>query len=351
MRSGNGRHRRPRQAPALFVTAGVAGAGIAMPLLGAGSAHAADTATWDRVAQCESGGVWSGASGDGYGGLRLTADLWQEYGGLAYAPRPDMASRAQQIAVAEKILDDRGPGAWPSCAADAGLSRGGRAPDVDPGSTDAPAPAPTDHDDQGTGGTDDATDPADTPGSHASPSPSDPSHPSDTADPSDAPDPSGTSGSHDPAPDPSDATPEPGAPDPGHAEGDGSGHDGEGKGKDGSGEHGTPGTGGSDASDGSGDSATPGSGSPDPTPPGKHRGGEGADDGGRSSGRHASRGGGERPQPARGDYTVRPGDSLSAIAEARELPGGWPALYERNREVVGSDADLIHPGQRLDLGR
>ncbi|MFG2223912.1 transglycosylase family protein [Streptomyces sp. NPDC048644] len=327
----------------------MAGAGIAMPLLGAGSAHAADTAAWDRVAQCESGGVWSGASGDGYGGLRLTADLWQEYGGLAYAPRPDMASRAQQIAVAEKILDDRGPGAWPGCAVDAGLSRGGRAPDVDPGSTDAPTPAPTDHDGQGAGGTDDATDPADptdTSGSHdspPSPDPSDPSHPSDTSDPS------GTSGSHDPATDPSDATPRPGAPDSGHTEGDGSGHDGKGEGANG--DHEAPGAGDSDASDGSGDSATPGSGSPDPTPPGKHRGGEGTDDGGRTSGRHASRGDGERTQPARGDYTVRPGDSLSAIAEARELPGGWPALYERNREVVGSDADLIHPGQHLDLGR
>lgn len=110
MRSGNGRHRRPRQAPAIFVTAGVTGAGIALPLLGASGAHAADTATWDRVAQCESGGVWSAASGNGYyGGLQLTQEMWDNYGGSAYASRPDYASRSQQIAVAQSILDDRGP--------------------------------------------------------------------------------------------------------------------------------------------------------------------------------------------------------------------------------------------------
>ncbi len=47
---------------------------------------------------------------------------------------------------------------------------------------------------------------------------------------------------------------------------------------------------------------------------------------------------------------MRAGDSLSAIAEAREVPGGWPALYDRNEDVVGADADLIKPGQILDLG-
>ncbi|NEB65776.1 transglycosylase, partial [Streptomyces fulvissimus] len=54
MLSGNGRHRRPRQAPAFVVAAGVTGSAIAIPLLGAGTASAADTATWDRLAECES---------------------------------------------------------------------------------------------------------------------------------------------------------------------------------------------------------------------------------------------------------------------------------------------------------
>ena len=47
---------------------------------------------------------------------------------------------------------------------------------------------------------------------------------------------------------------------------------------------------------------------------------------------------------------MRPGDTLSAIAQAHRLPGGWAALYEGNEGVIGSDADLIKPGQLLDLG-
>ncbi|MEK8171199.1 LysM domain-containing protein [Streptomyces sp. M19] len=46
---------------------------------------------------------------------------------------------------------------------------------------------------------------------------------------------------------------------------------------------------------------------------------------------------------------VRPGDNLSVIAERHDLAGGWPALYAANEGVVGSDPDLILPGQRLDL--
>ena len=110
MRSGNGRHRRPRQAPALIVAAGVTGSAIALPLLGAASAHAADASTWDRVADCESGGVWSADLRNGYyGGLQITQEAWDSFGGDSYAVRPDLASRSQQITVAEK--DSRGSGA------------------------------------------------------------------------------------------------------------------------------------------------------------------------------------------------------------------------------------------------
>ncbi|WAX79652.1 transglycosylase family protein [Streptomyces sp. KMM 9044] len=124
MLSGNGRHRRPRQAPALLVAAGVTGSAIAIPLLGAGAASAADGSTWDRVAECESGGSWSQNSGNGYyGGLQLTQEDWEAYGGLDYATSADQASRGQQIAVAEKILADQGVGVWRACGLLGGLDR------------------------------------------------------------------------------------------------------------------------------------------------------------------------------------------------------------------------------------
>src|SRR4051794_20203192 len=95
MLSGNGRHRRPRQAPALLVAAGVTGSAIAIPLLGASAANAADGTTWDKVAECESGGSWSADTGNGYyGGLQMPQDYWDKYGGLDYASSPDQASRS-----------------------------------------------------------------------------------------------------------------------------------------------------------------------------------------------------------------------------------------------------------------
>ncbi|MFF3613451.1 transglycosylase family protein [Streptomyces sp. NPDC002580] len=134
MLSGNGRHRRPRQAPALIVAAGVAGSAIAIPLLAASSASAADGNTWDRVAQCESGGAWSSDSENGYyGGLQLSQDDWEAHGGLEYAPQADQASRSQQIAVAERLLDDRGLAAWPTCGPLSGLGTSSGDVQVDTG--------------------------------------------------------------------------------------------------------------------------------------------------------------------------------------------------------------------------
>ncbi len=142
MGSANGRHRRPRQAPAIVVAAGVTGSAIAIPLLGASGAHAADSATWDRVAECESGGTWSADLGNGhYGGLQLTQETWSAYGGTEFAPRADLASRSQQISVAEKVLDDQGPKAWPSCAVISGLMTSGGLPGVDPGTSPSADPA------------------------------------------------------------------------------------------------------------------------------------------------------------------------------------------------------------------
>lgn len=48
-------------------------------------------------------------------------------------------------------------------------------------------------------------------------------------------------------------------------------------------------------------------------------------------------------------YTVVRGDSLSRIADAQKVRGGWRGLYAANRRTVGADPDLILPGQRLKL--
>ncbi|MEW1721118.1 transglycosylase family protein [Streptomyces sp. NPDC093109] len=120
MRSG--KHRRPRQAPALLVAAGVTGSAIAIPLLAASGASAAEASTWDRVAECESGGRWSANLGNGaYGGLQMTQETWDAFGGAEFAASPDLASRSQQIQIAEKVFTAQGTKAWSSCAVVSGL--------------------------------------------------------------------------------------------------------------------------------------------------------------------------------------------------------------------------------------
>ncbi|MFB7948679.1 transglycosylase family protein [Kitasatospora phosalacinea] len=120
----------------------VAGSAVAvLPVAGlvtATSASAADVSTWDKVAQCESTGNWSIDSGNGfYGGLQFTSSTWAAYGGTAYAPQANLATKAQQIAVAEKVLASQGPGAWPVCSVQAGLTQGGAAAQVDTSSSAA----------------------------------------------------------------------------------------------------------------------------------------------------------------------------------------------------------------------
>jgi uncharacterized protein YabE (DUF348 family) len=69
---------------------------------------------WDQIAQCESGGNWAANTGNGYyGGLQFNLSTWQAYGGES---RPDLVSREEQIAVAERVRDASGGyGAWPNC--------------------------------------------------------------------------------------------------------------------------------------------------------------------------------------------------------------------------------------------
>lgn len=106
-----------------------AGAGLVLPLVGmAGSANAASSSTWDAVAQCESTGNWSINTGNGFsGGLQFTPSTWNAFGGGEYAASAAQASKAQQIAVAERVLAAQGPGAWPVCSQKAGLAKGGNA--------------------------------------------------------------------------------------------------------------------------------------------------------------------------------------------------------------------------------
>ncbi|MGW9071449.1 transglycosylase family protein [Streptomyces yangpuensis] len=216
-----GRHRRYQPSSinraSLAVTAG--GAGIALPFMGAGVAEAASVDTWNKVAACESTNNWRINTGNGYyGGLQFSQSTWRAFGGTTYAPRADLATKEQQIAVAEKVLNGQGPGAWPHCGKGAGLTRGGPSPALaaqvpaqPEARTQQRAPEVRTASAQGT-----------------------------------APRPTGTS---------------------------------------------------------------------------------------------------VLPSP----YVVAPGDSLSAIATEQRVEGGWQALYETNRAVVGDNPNLIFPGQRLTM--
>ncbi|WKV76062.1 transglycosylase family protein [Streptomyces sp. PCS3-D2] len=216
-----GRHRRYRPSSinraSLAVTAG--GAGIALPLMGASAAQAASVDTWNEVAACESANNWRTNTGNGYyGGLQFSQSTWRAFGGTAHAPRADLATKEQQIAVAEKVLKGQGPQAWPHCGKGAGLTRGGPSPVL---AAQVPAQPET--------GSQPRTQEAKAAPVQAA-----------------APRPTGTK---------------------------------------------------------------------------------------------------VLPNP----YVVAPGDSLSAIATEQRVEGGWQALYETNRAVVGDDPNLIFPGQRLTM--
>jgi uncharacterized protein YabE (DUF348 family) len=84
--------------------------------------YASGGTVWDSLAQCESGGNWAINTGNGYyGGLQFSYSTWLAYGGGAYAPTANLASREQQIAIAEKVLAAAGWGSWPACSASLGL--------------------------------------------------------------------------------------------------------------------------------------------------------------------------------------------------------------------------------------
>ncbi|MFF4491401.1 transglycosylase family protein [Streptomyces sp. NPDC001544] len=337
MLSGNGRHRRPRQAPALLVAAGVTGSAIAIPLMGASAAHAADGTTWDKVAECESGGSWSANTGNGYyGGLQISQDDWDNHGGLEYASSPEEASRSQQIAVAEKILADLGTKPWATCALLSGLTSNSGSVDVDTGVGDSGSSdsGNSSHSSDSSGSTDSS-------GSKGSGTSGNSADSSNSA--------SGSSGSPDSGPS-SDASPPPSSS----------------KGADAADDSSASGKSGKTASSGSGH-AQGGGGSSTAGPEvdnsdnswqtggswslvdtgaisgGRHRGDSADEDVTKSqatpsSGRHAAR-----------EYTVHAGDTLASIADSLDLEGGWRALYSANKDAIGTDPNNVTAGQTLEL--
>ena len=82
-----------------------------------------DGAQWDALAHCESTGNWAINSGNGfYGGVQFDQNTWERNGGLRYAARADLATREEQIAIAEVTRARQGWGAWPVCSGRVGTS-------------------------------------------------------------------------------------------------------------------------------------------------------------------------------------------------------------------------------------
>jgi hypothetical protein len=221
--SGRGRRRKPsnRTRNLGLATAPLA---AAIPLAMTNPAQAATTNTWERLASCESGGNWHINTGNGYyGGVQFSSGTWLGNGGGKYASRADLATKAEQIAIAEKVLDARGWSPWPACSSRLGLSRADAA---------------------------------------------------------------GT-----------------------------------------------------------------------PNPPASEKGSASAQDkadtraaSNREAAQPASRGKHRKAHVGHGIYVVRRGDTLSAIANRKNVPGGWQKLYRINRAKIGSNPGLIRVGQRLTLG-
>ena len=129
----------------LGIVAGLA-LSLGIALAGAAPAQAAPKTVWDKVATCESGNRWGVNTGNGYyGGLQFSSGTWKAFGGRTYARQANKATKAEQIAIARRVLHGQGPGAWPTCSRKAGLTRSnGKAdklavPSTNPGATKAKA--------------------------------------------------------------------------------------------------------------------------------------------------------------------------------------------------------------------
>ena len=105
--------------PTPAAPAGAAAADPAAPAQASSPAPASSGgANWSAIAACESGGNWAASTGNGfYGGLQFTEQTWLANGGGRYASSANLATPAQQIAVAQNVLASQGIGAWPACGA------------------------------------------------------------------------------------------------------------------------------------------------------------------------------------------------------------------------------------------
>ena len=113
---------RAATAAARPAPAAPAGAAPAAPAASAPAASpppaSAGGVNWAAIAACESGGNWAASTGNGfYGGLQFTEQTWLGYGGGRYASSANLATPAQQIAIAQNVLAGQGIGAWPVCGA------------------------------------------------------------------------------------------------------------------------------------------------------------------------------------------------------------------------------------------
>lgn len=91
----------------------------AVGIVGAAGTAQANNTNWDAIAKCESGNNWHINTGNGfYGGLQFTKDTWLSAGGGKYAPRADLATKDEQIAIASTL----GLGNWPVCGKLAGTT-------------------------------------------------------------------------------------------------------------------------------------------------------------------------------------------------------------------------------------
>ncbi|MFE1174418.1 transglycosylase family protein [Streptomyces sp. NPDC058773] len=118
--------------------------GAAAPGAAAAGAATGPVPDWERIAACESNGRWHINTGNGYhGGLQIDPATWRAYGGRRYAPRADLATRDEQIAIGQRIARDRGLSAWPNCARTTdGDESASRAVERSPSADPAPQAAP-----------------------------------------------------------------------------------------------------------------------------------------------------------------------------------------------------------------
>lgn len=128
-------------------------------MISAPEASAAPDSDWDRLAMCEAGGNWQINTGNGYyGGLQFHPRTWTSFGGGTYAPYAHLATREQQIVIAERVLAAQGWGAWPSCSRKLGLNSAATQRDlIIPQSSEETVSEPSTGEELGNATVDDAT--------------------------------------------------------------------------------------------------------------------------------------------------------------------------------------------------